>query len=122
MKTRFAKTMSTMSGCFAVSIVGIASILTPKIDRKAYKYINTYLFNMNQKLTAIVYKSEKYFVAECPEIGTASQGKTKKEAIENLKEATELYLEVCHEKRFSNPSIIPFKVSLHGKITNAVGF
>ena len=33
------------------------------------------------------------FIAECPEIGTVSQGRTIEKAIENLKEATELYLE-----------------------------
>jgi predicted RNase H-like HicB family nuclease len=32
-------------------------------------------------------------VAECPEVGTVSQGETPDEAIANLKEATELYLE-----------------------------
>ncbi|MCH7722885.1 MAG: type II toxin-antitoxin system HicB family antitoxin [Bacteroidetes bacterium] len=33
------------------------------------------------------------YVAECPEVGTVSQGKTVEEALANLKEATELYLE-----------------------------
>lgn len=33
------------------------------------------------------------FVARCPQVGTVSQGKTEKEALKNLKEATELYLE-----------------------------
>ena len=33
------------------------------------------------------------YVAECPEVGTVSQGRTLEEAIDNLKEATELYLE-----------------------------
>jgi len=32
-------------------------------------------------------------VAECLEVGTASQGETIEEAIANLKEVTELYLE-----------------------------
>ena len=32
-------------------------------------------------------------MAECPELGTASQGETIEAAIANLKEATELYLE-----------------------------
>ncbi|MFH0820894.1 MAG: type II toxin-antitoxin system HicB family antitoxin [Candidatus Peregrinibacteria bacterium] len=43
--------------------------------------------------TAFVHREGKLFVAECPEIGTVSQGKTEKEALANLKEATELYLE-----------------------------
>jgi len=48
---------------------------------------------MTRTLTEIVYWEEDVYVAECPEVGTASQGETIKEAIANLKEATELYLE-----------------------------
>ncbi len=44
-------------------------------------------------LTAVLHKEEDMYVAECPEVGTFSQGKTIEEAINNLKEATELYLE-----------------------------
>jgi predicted RNase H-like HicB family nuclease len=33
------------------------------------------------------------YIAKCPEVGTVSQGYTIEEALENLKEATELYLE-----------------------------
>lgn len=46
-----------------------------------------------QTFTAIIHKEEDVFVAECPEIGTVSQGATIEEAVSNLKEATELYLE-----------------------------
>jgi len=48
---------------------------------------------MPRTFTAIVYWEEDVYVAECPEVGTASQGETIEEAIANLKEATELYLE-----------------------------
>jgi predicted RNase H-like HicB family nuclease len=44
-------------------------------------------------LTAVIHKEDDLYVAECPEVGAASQGYTIEEAIENLKEATELYLE-----------------------------
>ena len=44
-------------------------------------------------LTAIVQKEEDMYVARCPEVGTVSQGSTIEEALANLKEATELYLE-----------------------------
>ena len=44
-------------------------------------------------LTAVIHKEESWFVAECPETGTVSQGTTLDEAVANLKEATELYLE-----------------------------
>jgi predicted RNase H-like HicB family nuclease len=46
-----------------------------------------------QILTAILHKEEDLYVAECPEVGTVSQGYTVEEAVANLKEATELYLE-----------------------------
>ena len=44
-------------------------------------------------LTAILHREDDLYVAECPEVGTASQGSTIEEAIKNLKEATEVYLE-----------------------------
>lgn len=43
--------------------------------------------------SAVVHLEEDIYVAECPEIGTVSQGKSIEEAVENLKEATSLYLE-----------------------------
>jgi len=43
--------------------------------------------------TAVLHREEDMYVAECPEVGTVSQGATVEEALANLKEATELYLE-----------------------------
>ncbi len=43
--------------------------------------------------TAVIHKEDDLYVADCPEVGTVSQGHTVEEAIANLKEATELYLE-----------------------------
>lgn len=43
--------------------------------------------------TAVVHKEGDFYVADCPEVGTVSQGSTVEEAFANLKEATELYLE-----------------------------
>ncbi|MDD1751323.1 MAG: type II toxin-antitoxin system HicB family antitoxin [Methanothrix sp.] len=45
-----------------------------------------------QTFTAVIHREEDMFVAECPEVGTASQGATIEEALANLKEATQLYL------------------------------
>ena len=42
---------------------------------------------------AIVHTEGELFVAECSEVGTVSQGRTVGEAMANLREATELYLE-----------------------------
>jgi predicted RNase H-like HicB family nuclease len=43
--------------------------------------------------SAVIHEEERMFVAKCPEVGTVSQGKTIDEALKNLKEASELYLE-----------------------------
>lgn len=45
------------------------------------------------KLTAIIKKGAKQYVALCPELDVVSQGYTKEEALKNLKEAVELYVE-----------------------------
>lgn len=47
----------------------------------------------NEDLTAIIYKEANIYVAQCPQIGTVSQGKNVAQALANLKEATELYLQ-----------------------------
>jgi predicted RNase H-like HicB family nuclease len=46
-----------------------------------------------RNFTAYLTQEEDFYVAECPEVGTVSQGYTIEEAIANLKEATQLYLE-----------------------------
>ena len=43
--------------------------------------------------TAVIQKDEDMHVAKCSEVGTVSQGSTIDEAIANLREATEIYLE-----------------------------
>ncbi|MBU4285187.1 type II toxin-antitoxin system HicB family antitoxin [Patescibacteria group bacterium] len=47
----------------------------------------------NRKFTNIVWKEGKYYVSQCLNIDVSSFGKTKKEALRNLEEALELYLE-----------------------------
>jgi predicted RNase H-like HicB family nuclease len=46
-----------------------------------------------QTFTAVIHKEGDLYVADCPEVGTVSQGHTVEEVVANLKEATELYLE-----------------------------
>lgn len=48
---------------------------------------------VTRTFTAILHKEDDLYVAECLEVGTTSQGDTPEEAVANLKEATELYLE-----------------------------
>lgn len=47
----------------------------------------------NKTFTAVIHLEDDIYVAQCPELGTVSQGESLEEAIANLKEATELYLE-----------------------------
>ena len=61
-------------------------------------------------LTAIIHKEEDAYVAKCQELGTVSQGSTIEEALENLKEATELYLEEFPIKEISHPIVATFEV------------
>ena len=56
-------------------------------------------------------KEEDRYIAKCPEVGTISQGHTVEEAIENLKEATELYLEEFPMKESSHPILTTFEVT-----------
>ncbi len=48
---------------------------------------------MTRTFTAVIYREEDLYVAQCREVGTTSQGYTIDEAIANLREATELYIE-----------------------------
>jgi predicted RNase H-like HicB family nuclease len=45
------------------------------------------------ELSAVVWREDGLYVALCPEFDVASQGKSVEEALRNLKEALELYLE-----------------------------
>ena len=59
-----------------------------------------------RRLTAVVHQEENLYVAECPEIGTVSQGGSVEEAVANLKEATELYLEEFPQASQNGTSLV----------------
>jgi predicted RNase H-like HicB family nuclease len=59
-----------------------------------------------QTLTAVIHREGEWYVAECPETGTASQGATMEEALANLREATELYLDETKTLLLYDRSII----------------
>lgn len=63
--------------------------------------------------TAVVHKEGDLYVADCPEVGTASQGKTIEEAVQNLQEATGLYLEEFPLKQAYRPILTTFEVPAH---------
>jgi predicted RNase H-like HicB family nuclease len=69
-----------------------------------------------QSFTAILHWEEDVYVAECPEVGTASQGETIEEALANLKEATELYLEEFPVPQIARRLITSFEIA-HAQTT-----
>ena len=62
--------------------------------------------------TAVIHREGDWYVAECPEVGTVSQGTTLDEALANLKEATELYLEEFPAEPCSRPLVTTFEVAV----------
>lgn len=68
----------------------------------------------SQTYTAVIHREEDLYVAECPEVGTVSQGHSIEEAIANLKEATELYLEEFPLEKSSRPLVTTFDAVVNG--------
>ena len=65
-------------------------------------------------LTAVLIPAEEGgFVALNPETGTTTQGETVPEALENLREATELYLEEFPLASAGQPLLTTFEVAVH---------
>ena len=61
--------------------------------------------------SAVLHEEDDMYVAECPEVGTVSQGNTVEEAVRNLKEATELYLEEFPLTKKRRAILTTFEVS-----------
>lgn len=73
------------------------------------------------QLSAIIRKDGKFYVAWCPDLDVASQGKTIEDSLANLKEAVELYLE---DEDAPRPTGAPLFTTLEvhdGKAANPVG-
>ena len=66
-----------------------------------------------ETFTAVIHREDDLYVAVCPEVGTASQGKTVEEAVTNLKEATELYLEEFPMPKVERSFMTTFE-AMHG--------
>lgn len=60
----------------------------------------------NMKVTAAVTREDSRFAARCLEVEVASQGQTVDEALDNLKEALELYFEDAESPEVLEPPII----------------
>jgi predicted RNase H-like HicB family nuclease len=65
-------------------------------------------------LTAIIYPGEEtdVMIAQNPETGTTTQGKTAQEALDNLREAVALYLSEFPLKERAKPLMTTFEVEL----------
>jgi predicted RNase H-like HicB family nuclease len=60
------------------------------------------------KFINVTWKEGKYYIAQCLNVDVSSFGKTRKEALKNLEEALELYLEDISKPKISKveqPSI-----------------
>jgi predicted RNase H-like HicB family nuclease len=68
---------------------------------------------VTRTFTAVIHKEDTWYVADCPEVGTVSQGKTIEEALANLKEATELYLEEFSLPETDRPLLTTFDVAIY---------
>ena len=93
--------------------------ITIHLNRKAYIIIKLKLIMKKNFFAGIIINKEKLsdgspiFVAHCTNLGIASQGDTMEEAINNIKEAIELYLEEQPEaynelKTAEEPSLFSF--------------
>ena len=60
--------------------------------------------------TAVIFEEDGCYVAQCPEVGTVSQGRTIEEALHNLKEATALYLEEFPVENKGTPIVTSFEI------------
>jgi len=79
----------------------------------ASRKMEGYSIPMSQRtFSAILHKEEDLYVAECPEVGTVSQGPSIEEALANLKEATELYLEEFPLPTRERPLLTTFEVAV----------
>ncbi len=63
----------------------------------------------SRTFTAVIHREGNWYVADCPEVGTVSQGETSDEAIANLREATELYLEEFPKPTGERPVLTTFE-------------
>ena len=61
-----------------------------------------------EQFTAIIEREDNDYVAICPELDVASQGKTVEEARQNLREAIQLFFESASEQEV--------KERLHGEV------
>lgn len=69
-----------------------------------------------QKLfTNVIWREGKYFVAQCINVDVSSFGKTYEEALKNLQEAIELYLEDAPKENVLNVEMPSLSITTLGQ-------
>jgi predicted RNase H-like HicB family nuclease len=86
--------------------LALLTLRTVLCDKKGVKKL--------RKFTAIIEKEGRWFIAQCPELDIASQGKSVKEAQQNLREAVELFF------RHASPSEIADRLKSEVIVTQMV--
>jgi predicted RNase H-like HicB family nuclease len=61
--------------------------------------------------TAVIHEEDGIFIAECPEVGSVSQGTSMEEALLNLREATSLYLKEFPQTPHKHPFVTTFDMA-----------
>ena len=80
---------------------------------------------MGERVTfsSVVWKENDKYVSWCPDLDIASQGKTIEEALNNLKEAIELYFEDEDAQiptETSQPILTTVSVEIHAKTSTII--
>lgn len=99
-------------------------LVSVDFDSTQFIYSAVLTQHIMMEFTAVIKKGEKQFVALCPEVDVASQGPTVEKALENLKEAVELYIEEMGvpEGIGSGQTIVShFEVKTDAKTSPSVG-
>ncbi len=65
------------------------------------------------QVTFTIHKEGRYYVSKCEELGTASFGETEQEALDNIQDATVLYLNTLEELGECEATLRRRGVSLH---------
>lgn len=72
---------------------------------------------MKKTFSASVWREGEWFVAQCLDVDVASQGQSEAEALENLKEALELYFEEPRAKPiYPSTSLIRCSAGIHHQV------
>lgn len=93
-------------------------------SRKGKFIITRFFYPHMRSFTAIIRKGERQMVALCPELDVVSQGSTVEAALQNLKEAVELYIEEMGipegVSSGGDTIVVNFEVKHHGKTAQIV--